>query len=154
MRKIDSFKNRLAKALSNKQMKAITLSEIIHINKSSISQWLSGVNKPNGENLINIAKALNVSEIWLLGYDVPMNNEETISKEEIVVNEEQSYQIYTKNGTTKFYINGSEVENVKKVKIEYDVELGKPKVIFEINGATSTMISVATVDKYKKLGRI
>ena len=130
----DSFKNRLAKALSNKQMKAITLSEIIHINKSSISQWLSGVNKPNGENLINIAKALNVSEIWLLGYDVPMNNEETISKEEIV--------------------NGSEVENVKKVKIEYDVELGKPKVIFEINGATSTMISVATVDKYKKLGRI
>ena len=83
MKKIDSFKNRLAKALSNKQMKAITLSEIIHINRSSISQWLSGVNEPNGENLINIAKALNVSEMWLLGYDVPMNNEKTTNKEEI-----------------------------------------------------------------------
>ena len=74
--------------------------------------------------------------------------------EKIVVDEEQSYQIYTKNGITKFYINGSEVQNVKKVKIEYDVKLGKPKITFEINGATSTMISVATVDKYKKLGRI
>ena len=74
--------------------------------------------------------------------------------EEIVVDEEQSYQIYTKNGITKFYINGSEVQNVKKVKIEYDVKLRKPKVVFEIDGATSTMISVATVDKYKKLGRI
>ena len=83
MKKIDSFKNRLAKALSNKQMKAITLSEIIHINRSSISQWLSGVNEPNGENLINIAKALNVSEMWLLCYDVPMNNEKTTNKEEI-----------------------------------------------------------------------
>ena len=74
--------------------------------------------------------------------------------EKIVVDEEQSYQIYTKNGITKFYINGSEVQNVKKVKFEYDVKLGKPKVTFEIDGATSTMISVATVDKYKKLGQI
>ena len=74
--------------------------------------------------------------------------------EEIVVDEEQSYQIYIKNGITKFYINGTEVENVKRVKIEYDVALGKPKISFEIDGATSTMISVATVDKDKKLGQI
>lgn len=73
---------------------------------------------------------------------------------EIVIDNEQSYQVYTKNGITKFYVNGSEVENVKRVKIDYDVELGKPKVIFEIDGTTSTVINVATVNKDRKIGRI
>ena len=82
MKKIDSFKNRLAKALSNRQMKAITLSKLININRSSISQWLSGINEPNGENLLNIAKELKVNEAWLLGYDVPMNNEEATNEKE------------------------------------------------------------------------
>lgn len=72
----------------------------------------------------------------------------------IIVDDEQSYQIYTKNGITKFYINGSEVENVKRVKIDYDVDLGKPKIVFEIDGTTSTVINVATVDKDRKIGRI
>lgn len=73
--------------------------------------------------------------------------------EEIIVDTEQSYQVYTKNGITKFYVNGSEVENVKRVKIDYDVELGEPKIVFEIKGATSTAINVATLDKDNEIGR-
>ena len=73
---------------------------------------------------------------------------------EIIVDNEQSYQVYTKNGITKFYVNGLEVENVRRVKIDYNVELGKPKVVFEIDGTTSTVINVATVDKNRKIGRI
>ncbi len=73
---------------------------------------------------------------------------------EIIVDTEQSYQVYIKNGITKFYVNGSEVENVKSVKIDYDVELGKPKVVFEIDGTTTTVINVAAVDKNRKIGCI
>lgn len=72
---------------------------------------------------------------------------------ELEVDTTQSYQVYVKDGHTKFYVNGLEVENVKKVKIEYDVEIGEPKIIFEINGATSTDINVATLDKENNIGR-
>lgn len=42
------------------------------ISKSSISTYLSGAFVPKQNNIYKLAKALNVSEAWLLGYDVPM----------------------------------------------------------------------------------
>lgn len=83
MEKVDSFKNRLAKALSNRQMKAIELSRKTEIGKSLISNYLKGGCEAKYGNLTAMAKALDVNETWLLGYDVPMNNEKTTNKEEI-----------------------------------------------------------------------
>lgn len=42
------------------------------ITKSDISSYVNNIYKPNQLKLFIIAKALNVSPEWLMGYDVPM----------------------------------------------------------------------------------
>ena len=74
----DELKNRLRSALNLRNMKAIELSEKTGIPKSAISQYMSGYAKPKQDRIYLLAHALNVSEAWLMGYDVPM--ERTSSK--------------------------------------------------------------------------
>jgi transcriptional regulator with XRE-family HTH domain len=62
---------RLREAMQNKNMKAVELMEKTGVPKSAISVYLSGKSKPKADRLYIIAKALDVSEAWLLGYDVP-----------------------------------------------------------------------------------
>ena len=40
------------------------------MNKSDISQYLSGKAEPSQEKLVVLGMALNVSEAWLMGFDV------------------------------------------------------------------------------------
>ena len=63
---------RMKKALELRQMKQADLAAKTGIGKSSISTYLSGEYNPKQKNLYKIAKALNVSETWLMGLDVPM----------------------------------------------------------------------------------
>lgn len=68
----DSFSKRLNEALSIRGMKPIELSEKTGLHKSRISQYINGVYEAKQDALYVIAKALNVNEAWLMGYDVPM----------------------------------------------------------------------------------
>ena len=74
---IDSFENRLRKALEYKGVKPIELANKLNLNKGIISQYLQGKYYPKQKRLSQIANILNVSEQYLLGYDVPLNNEKT-----------------------------------------------------------------------------
>lgn len=65
-------KNRLAEALRLRGMKQVELSEKTGIDKSSINCWKSNRWEPKSDSLHKMAKALDVSELWLAGYDVPM----------------------------------------------------------------------------------
>ena len=65
------FKERLREAMTAKGVKAVELSEATGIPKSSISYYLSGTNVPKQDRIFLLAKALEVNEAWLLGYDVP-----------------------------------------------------------------------------------
>lgn len=69
--KITELRFRLREALDYKNMKPVNLCEKIGINKSSISRYLSGEMEPKADWLVLIAQALDVSEAWLAGYDVP-----------------------------------------------------------------------------------
>lgn len=73
----DTFANRLKKALDVNNMKPIDLAKKAKINKSLISSYMSGVCKAKQDKLYAIATVLNVSEAWLMGYDVPMDREFT-----------------------------------------------------------------------------
>lgn len=73
---IDTFANRLSYALTLRNMKPIELSEITKIDKSKISSYMSGRYKAKTDGLKLIADALNVSPVWLMGYDVPMERQE------------------------------------------------------------------------------
>ena len=65
---------RIKEAMEKRNIKQIELSEKTGIGKSSISTYLSGAYVPKQRNLYKIAKALEVSEAWLMGLDVPMNS--------------------------------------------------------------------------------
>ena len=41
------------------------------MNKSDISQYVSGKVEPSQDKLVILGMALNVSEAWLMGFDVP-----------------------------------------------------------------------------------
>ena len=68
--KVD-LKDRLREALNDAGMKPIELSDRTGIPKSMISYYLNGKTKPKADRIYNISVALNVSEAWLLGYNVP-----------------------------------------------------------------------------------
>lgn len=74
--RIESCGNRIAQALAARNMRQADLAEITNIPKSSLSLYLKGAYEPKDDRIYVIAKALRVSEAWLMGYDVPMEREE------------------------------------------------------------------------------
>lgn len=62
--------NRIKKALINNDMSATELCKRTGIPKSAMSQYINGKFEPRQNRVYLIAKALNVSEAWLMGYDV------------------------------------------------------------------------------------
>lgn len=73
---------RIKKALVIRGMKQSELCQITKIPKSAISQYISGAFEPKQDRVYLIAKALNVSEAWLMGYDVPMERRDNPPTEE------------------------------------------------------------------------
>lgn len=67
-----TFANRLNLALSARGRKQIDLVQATGVNKSTISRYIRGEREPKQSALFKIASFLEVSEAWLLGYDVPM----------------------------------------------------------------------------------
>ena len=67
------MKDRLRTALEIREKKAVDLSRDLKIPKSAISQYLSGHRIiKDSKRLFVIAEYLDVSEAWLMGFDVPM----------------------------------------------------------------------------------
>ena len=49
----------------------------IKMNKSDISQYVSGKVEPSQEKLVILGMALNVTESWLMGFDVPSERKDS-----------------------------------------------------------------------------
>ena len=71
-KQVDTFKNRFNIAISNANIKPAELAEMTKLSKSTISHYMSGYTQPKSDKLFILSKALNVSEAWLMGLDVPM----------------------------------------------------------------------------------
>ncbi|QNO15314.1 helix-turn-helix transcriptional regulator [Alkalicella caledoniensis] len=54
------------------------LSKLSSISEISIRKYENGDRQPKQNAIFHLAKALNVNEGWLMGYDVPMEREENI----------------------------------------------------------------------------
>lgn len=65
-------KNRIKEALSIRNMKQIDLAEKTGIKKGAINNWINHRYQPRQKSLYIMAQVLGVSEMWLAGYDVPM----------------------------------------------------------------------------------
>lgn len=71
-RKHESIAQRLRKAMDAKGKKQADLMRETGLDRGSISSYLSGKYEPKQKAILKLAKALDVSEAWLLGYEVPM----------------------------------------------------------------------------------
>lgn len=69
---MDNVKNRIKEALALRGMKQVELAERSGINHQKINPWINQRWQPKQDSLYKMAKVLDVSELWLAGYDVPM----------------------------------------------------------------------------------
>lgn len=63
---------RIREGLAARDMTQADLCRITGIGKSAMSQYANGSIVPRQDRTYLIAKALNVSDAWLMGFDVPM----------------------------------------------------------------------------------
>lgn len=80
--RISTIAERLSEALSLKGMRPIELCRILKISKGTLSHYMNGDHEPRQERIEAISTALNISEAWLMGYDVPMDRQEYYSLSE------------------------------------------------------------------------
>ncbi|MCB6994498.1 helix-turn-helix domain-containing protein [bacterium 210820-DFI.6.37] len=66
-----TFSERLNSIIKEKKIRQVDLCRKTGIGKSAMSQYLRGSFEPKQQKLYALAAALDVSEAWLMGYDVP-----------------------------------------------------------------------------------
>jgi len=79
MKKVPCSK-RIKKGLEIRGLKQSDLCRITGIPKSAMSQYIKGTFEPRQDRVYLIAKALDVSEAWLMGFDVSMNGSSLASR--------------------------------------------------------------------------
>ena len=87
----ESTSSRLKKIMEERNLKQVDILNLslplcakydIKMNKSDISQYVSGKVEPSQEKLVVLGLALNVTEAWLMGFDVPMERKDSAAKAE------------------------------------------------------------------------
>lgn len=76
---------RMKEAMDAAKMKQIELANATGLSHSSISRYLSGQMEPKQKAVALVAKALDVSEWWLWGYDVPRSRTPEHKKNDALV---------------------------------------------------------------------
>lgn len=80
----DSIKNRLNKAMAIRNIKPAELSRKTGISKSSLSEYTNGTHEPKRATIFMLSEALNISPVWLLGFDVPMEKHSDILENKLL----------------------------------------------------------------------
>lgn len=135
--RIDSFANRLSKALIIRNIKPVELAEKTGISKSKISSYMSGRYKAKQDGIYLLSKALDVDPGWLMGYDVSMDGRTRITEIDV--------------------INLSTNEVIKKIPYSYRTDISEedPSNFFAIYASDNSMAplldvgDIAIVKKYK-----
>lgn len=86
--KIASTAERIQYLLSERGMKQSDLARATGISRGAISNYATGRYEPKSDIVQKLAEALDCSEMWLWGYDVPMERESVV-----YVDEENLYEL-------------------------------------------------------------
>ena len=79
--------DRLKEAMRASNIKQAELARLTNLSKGGISNYVTGRYEPKSDIISKLAVALNVSEMWLWGYDVPMERKSKISPSEPTLTE-------------------------------------------------------------------
>lgn len=72
LQKVSTISERLQIAMDKRKIKQIDLARVADVNQGALSRYLKGSYKPKSATIYKLALALDVSDMWLEGYDVPM----------------------------------------------------------------------------------
>jgi len=78
---------RIKQAMELRNMTQADIVEKTNIKKSALSQYINGKISPRQNAIDELSKVLNVSEPWLMGYDVPMKRTSTKETQKLKMNE-------------------------------------------------------------------
>ncbi len=78
---------RLKQAMDEAHMKQADLARATGLAKGGISNYVTGKYEPKSDVISKLAKALDVSEMWLWGYDVPKERTKKGSPDEMQLSE-------------------------------------------------------------------
>lgn len=71
--------DRLKELMAERDVKQVDITSATGITKGALSSYISGRYEPKQDNIYLLAKYFNVSEAWLMGYDVPMEKKPAAS---------------------------------------------------------------------------
>jgi len=118
---------RLRKIMTDKNLRQIDVLNLavpfcniygVKMNKSDISQYCAGKTEPNQKKLFVLGKALNVSEAWLMGFDVPMERIHAPESKESENHIEASLNNHTiQSFDPELIVNYSKLNTANKKKV-------------------------------------
>lgn len=73
LQKVSTISERLQIAMDKRKIKQIDLARVADVNQGALSRYLKGSYEPKSATIYKLALALDVSDMWLEGYDVPMD---------------------------------------------------------------------------------
>lgn len=81
--RIDTTANRMKEAMLKANKRQADISREANVDKGALSSYLKGKYEPKQDVIYRIARVLNVSEMWLWGYDCPMERPTMQKKNDI-----------------------------------------------------------------------
>ena len=96
--KRDKLCIRLKEAMDIRGLRAVDLIDRTGIPKVTLSYYMSGKTEPKADRIYTLAKVLDVSEAWLMGFDVPMYRTDEQKK-----NDQLAELVAMLRGNEKFY---------------------------------------------------
>lgn len=109
--KISNTSTRLKKIMTDNNMRQVDILKRVEpycqiynikMNKSDISQYVSGKVEPSQDKLVILSMALNVSEAWLMGFDVPAQRYSTLDITPKIVDYYNQLNDFGKTEATKY----------------------------------------------------
>ena len=85
--KTSTTSQRLREAMRIRNMRQADLARATGLAKGGISNYVTGRYEPKSDIISKLAKALDCSEMWLWGYDVPMERDKKAPIEESDLND-------------------------------------------------------------------
>ena len=136
----ETFSDRLRKILKIRNMKQVELCEKTQLSSGLINKYLKGKALARQDKLTILAKALDTNEVWLMGYNVPMDRN------------------YGKTKLTEInIINLTTNEVIQKIPYSYRTDIAEenPENYFAIYASDNSMAplldvgDIAIIRKYK-----
>ena len=140
---------RLQELMDIKNINQVDLCQRTGIPKSSMSMYLSGERSPRQNRLSQIAEKFNISEAWLMGYDVPMERTDSLSDETLSQKDKRDILDI---------ISSTKAELLSQEGLMFDGDPASPEAIVSILSAMEIGMEMAkkknkekyTPKKYKK----